>query len=166
MSLCPSGEKLLYFATMKSIALISPFLLLFIACNSSDKEETKSDNDMDAARNFLEAALKGDYKHASVYMLRDSANQEYLNVSERSYQHRSPEAKSKLKAASLRFFDTKQVNDSTTVTVFANSYTNKKDTLRIVRVNGQWLVDLKYLFEHGMDTSNYSQKNKIDTIQK
>ena len=121
---------------------------------------------MDAARNFLDAALKGDYKHASVYMLQDSANREYLNVSERSYQNRSPDAKTKLKAASLRFFDTQQVNDSTTITVFANSYANKKDTLRIVKRSGQWLVDLKYLFEHDMDTSNYKQNNKIDTIQK
>jgi hypothetical protein len=136
-----------------------------MACNS-DKQEAKSDNDMDAARNFLDAALRGDYKHASVYMLQDSANQEYLNVSERSYQNRNPDAKAKLKAASLRFFDTQQVNDSTTITVFANSYANKKDTLRIVKRNGQWLVDLKYLFEHDMDTSNYNQRNKIDTIQK
>jgi hypothetical protein len=150
---------------MKSIAVIFSFLLLLMACNS-DKQEAKSDNDMDAARNFLDAALRGDYKHASVYMLQDSANQEYLNVSERSYQNRNPEAKAKLKAASLRFFDTQQVNDSTTITVFANSYANKKDTLRIVKRNGQWLVDLKYLFEHDMDTSNYNQRNKIDTIQK
>src|SRR4029078_4554189 len=152
---------------MKSIALIFSFLFFLMACNSSDKEAgTRSDNDMDAARNFLNAALKGDYKQASVYMLRDSANQEYLNVSERSYQHRSPDAKAKLKTASLRFFDTNQVNDSTTITVFANSYTNKRDTFRILRINGQWLVDLKYLFEHSMDTSHYNQKNKIDTIQK
>jgi hypothetical protein len=150
---------------MKSIAVIFSFLLLLMACNS-DKQEAKSDNDMDAARNFLDAALRGDYKHASVYMLQDSANQEYLNVSERSYQNRNPDAKAKLKAASLRFFDTQQVNDSTTITVFANSYANKKDTLRIVKRNGQWLVDLKYLFEHDMDTSNYNQRNKIDTIQK
>jgi hypothetical protein len=150
---------------MKSIAVIFSFLLLLMACHS-DKQEAKSDNDMDAARNFLDAALRGDYKHASVYMLQDSANQEYLNVSERSYQNRNPDAKAKLKAASLRFFDTQQVNDSTTITVFANSYANKKDTLRIVKRNGQWLVDLKYLFEHDMDTSNYNQRNKIDTIQK
>jgi hypothetical protein len=151
---------------MKSIALISSFLFLLVSCNNSDKEaEIKSDNDMDAARNFLEAALKGDYKHASVYMLQDSANQEYLNVSDRGYQRLSPDEKAKLKAASLRFFDTKQVNDSTTITVFANSYKNDMDTLRVVRANGQWLVDLKYLFEHDMDTS-FKQKNRIDTIQK
>jgi hypothetical protein len=152
---------------MKTIALISSFLFLLMACSNSDNEDgTKSDNDMDAARNFLDAALKGDYKVASTYMLKDSANLEYLNVTQRGYKNLSPDEKAKLKGASLRFFDTKQVNDSTTVTVFANSYKNDKDTLRIVRTNGRWLVDLKYLFEHDMDTSIYKQKNKIDTIQK
>jgi len=135
-----------------------------MACNP--EQETKSDNDMDAARNFLDAALKGDYKDASVYMLKDSANLEYLNVTKRSYQRLSPDERTKLKAASLRFFDTQQINDSTTITIFANSYKNDKDTLRIVKTNGQWLVDLKYLFEHDMDTSKYNQRNKIDTIQK
>src|SRR6476646_11092763 len=102
---------------MKSIALISSFLFLLMSCNS-DKQETKSDNDMDAARNFLDAALKGDYKDASAYMLKDSANLEYLNVTERSYQRLSSDEKSRLKATSLRFFDTNQVNDSTTITIF------------------------------------------------
>ncbi len=121
---------------------------------------------MDAARNFLNAALKGDYKDASAFMLKDSANLEYLNVTERGYKNLSPDEKSKLKASSLRFFDTKQVNDSTTITIFANSFKNDKDTLRILKINGQWLVDLKYLFEHDMDTSKYNPRNKIDTIQK
>src|SRR5205085_12230007 len=120
---------------MKSIATIF-LIFLLVACNNSDQEaETKSDNDMDAARNFLDAALKGDYKNASTYMLQDSANKEWLNVAQRGYQRYSPDEKSKLKSASLRFFDTKQVNDSTTITVFANSYKNKKDTLRIVKMN-------------------------------
>ncbi|HEY0434503.1 MAG TPA: hypothetical protein VGC95_11555, partial [Chitinophagaceae bacterium] len=71
-----------------------------------------------------------------------------------------------LKSASLRFYDTRQVNDSTTVTIFANSYKNDKDTLKMVKVNSQWLVDLKYLFEHDMDTNIYQRKQNIDTIHK
>src|SRR6476661_8235896 len=110
---------------MKSPALIISLLFVLMACNS--EQETKSDNDMDAARNFLDAALKGDYKDASVYMLKDSANLEYLNVTKRSYQRLSPDERTKLKAASLRFFDTQQLNDSTTITIFANSYKNDKD---------------------------------------
>ena len=121
---------------------------------------------MDAARNFLDAALKGDFRNASTYMLQDSANLGYLNVTQRNYQHLDAIKKDSLKNASLRFYDTKQVNDSTTITIFANSYKNDKDTLRILRVNGQWLVDLKYLFQHDLDTNHYGQKPGIDTISK
>ena len=159
----------LYFANMKSILkYIFSLSVLLAACNGSGKQadEAKSDNDMDAARNFLEEALKGDFSAASGYMLRDSTNAGYLNIAERIYKGKPPGEKDSLKSATLRFYDTRQVNDSTTITVFANSYKNKKDTLKIVRRSGQWLVDLKYLFEHDMDTTNFEQHKKIDTIQK
>jgi hypothetical protein len=151
---------------MKPIAIISSLLLLLIACKNNETTEPSSDSDMDAARNFLDAALKGDFKEANKYMLQDSANRDYLFLSERSYQRIIPEKKDSMRKASLRFFDTRQVNDSTTITIFANSYRNDKDTLRIVRRSGQWLVDLKYLFEHDMDTNIYMKNNKIDTVQK
>ncbi len=141
---------------------------LLLACNNSDKQgkENKSESDIDAARNFLEAALKGNYKEASVYMLQDSTNLGYLTVTERSYRGLNPDEKNNLKEASLRFFDTKKINDSTTITVFANSYRNDKDTLKIVREGDLWLVDLKYLFEHDMDTLFNNQLIKTDTIHK
>ncbi len=121
---------------------------------------------MDAARNFLDAALKGNYKQASNYMLQDSTNLGYLDATKRSYQRLTPDERDSLRDASLRFYDTRQVNDSTTITIFSNSYKNDKDTLRILRKNGQWLVDLKFLFDHDMDTMHYKQNSKIDTIQK
>jgi len=161
--------KSTYFARMK-LSPIFVYLLfsLLLACNNSDKQgkENKSESDIDAARNFLEAALKGNYKEASVYMLQDSTNLGYLTVTERSYRGLNPDEKNNLKEASLRFFDTKKINDSTTITVFANSYRNDKDTLKIVREGDLWLVDLKYLFEHDMDTLFNNQLIKTDTIHK
>jgi hypothetical protein len=124
----------------------------------------KSDSDMDAARNFLEAALKGDYKLASTYMVQDSTNIGYLDVTARKYNQMGGEEKRNLRNASLRFYNPLLENDSTTITVFSNSYKNDKDTLKIVKQNGQWLVDLKYLFEHDMDTT--LNKPVIDTIHK
>ena len=121
---------------------------------------------MDAARNFLEAALKGDYSTASNFMLQDSTNLGYLDVTKRSYEKLPAEDKTNLKEASLRFYDPLLQNDSTTVIVFSNSFRNDKDTLRIIKQNGQWLVDLKYLFEHDMDTVLNHRINKIDTIHK
>jgi len=142
------------------------FLFIFTNCNNSDKEtkEGKSESDVDAARNFLDAALKGDFKLASSYMVQDSTNLGYLAVTERKYGQMDGDQKRNLRNASLRFYSPLLQNDSTTITVFANSYKNDKDTLRIIKKNGQWLVDLKYLFEHDLDTT--LNKPVIDTIHK
>jgi hypothetical protein len=154
---------------MKSgIIIVVSFLLFFTNCNNSDKqaEENKSESDMDAARNFLEAALKGNYKDASTYMLRDSTNMGYLAVTERKYNQMDVDEKRNLRNASLRFYDPLLQNDSTTITVFSNSYKNDKDTLKIVKENDQWLVDLKYLFDHDMDTTIRKPVIITDTIHK
>jgi hypothetical protein len=41
---------------------------------------------------------------------------------------------------------------------------NDPDTLRILKIKGQWLVDLKYLYEHDMDTMQI-KTNKRDTLK-
>lgn len=148
----------------RPLAIFSLFFLF--SCNNSDKEakEGKSESDIDAARNFLDAALKGDFKLASSYMIQDSTNMGYLAVTERKYSQMDAEQKRNLRNASLRFYDPLLQNDSTTITVFSNSYKNDKDTLRIEKKNGQWLIDLKYLFEHDLDTT--LNKPVIDTIHK
>jgi hypothetical protein len=144
---------------------VLPFLLVMFSCNNSDQAagEKKSVTDIDAARNFLEAALKGDFKDASNYMLQDSTNTGYLFYTEEKYKPQTTEEKRELKEASLHFYEpTRRPNDSTTILIFSNSYKNDKDTLKIVRQQGKWLVDLKYLFLHDDDTLY----NKPDPIQK
>ena len=44
------------------------------------------------------------------------------------------------------------MNDSTTILIYSNSFKNDHDTLKILRINSQWLVDFKYLYEHDSDT--------------
>jgi len=39
------------------------------------------------------------------------------------------------------------VNDSTTIIHYSNSYKNKPDSLKIIRINGQWFVDLNFTFQ-------------------
>jgi hypothetical protein len=147
---------------MKRIVTLA-FLFIILSCNNSAKEtEKKADSDIDAARNFLEAALKGNFQEASNYMLQDSTNTGFLDGRARTYQNLSREEKTNMKEASLHFYEPSlRPNDSTTILIFSNSYKNDKDTLRILKQQGKWLVDLKYLFTHDSDTL----LNKIDTIQ-
>jgi type IV secretory pathway component VirB8 len=129
-------------------------LLLFYSCNNKDtKTPAKSENDIDAAREFIRSALDGKFEQAKTYLLKDSSNMQYMDVAERSYEKIDPDTKNGYRSSSINIHNVTPVNDSTTIVIFSNSLKNDKDTLRIIKTNGQWLVDLKYLYEHSMDTT-------------
>lgn len=128
-------------------------LIMLIACKESQKKTGESENNIDAARNFIRAALDGKYTEARNYMLSDSVNTNFMDVAERSYQRESQENKDGYRSASINILSIKHpVKDSVTVVIFSNSYKNNPDTLKVIKLNGQWLVDFKYLYLHDEDT--------------
>ena len=140
---------------MKRNSIIFLFLLCcFYACKSNDKKPTgKSDNSIDAARNFIRSALDGRFDEARTFMLPDSSNINYMDVAERSFQNTDQGVKNNYRSSTILIHNVNDINDSTTILIYSNSYKNDKDTLRVVKVKNQWLVDLKYLFEHSSDTT-------------
>lgn len=133
---------------MKRTFLYFLFLLfLFPSClpDKADKEEP-SDSDIDAARSFVQAALRGNYERAKQHMVHDSANDERLDAVSRI--PRTPDEKQGLWDASINIHSRKLLNDSTSIIIYSNSfYKDNKDTLKVVKKDGQWLVDFKYLFD-------------------
>jgi hypothetical protein len=148
----PSGQSCFFVLCRmrKSIpAVLILTCLSMMACKSNDKKNAKSENKVDAARNFIRAALDGKFADAATYMLQDSVNLNWLDVAERSYQRADQTVKDGYRAASIRFpGDMVNLNDSTSIIIFSNSFKNDPDTLRLVKVNNNWLVDLKYLYQH------------------
>ena len=139
------------------IAFLSLTLLSLLSCQEK-KTASASESDLDAARNFIQAALSNDFKKASQYMLDDSLNRNYLEVTARSFDHLDPDTKEKYRGASIRIHQpVTYLNDSTTIVIYSNSYKNDLDTLRVCRKDGNWMVDLKYLFEHE-PASNHEKK--------
>jgi hypothetical protein len=135
---------------MKRLIQISTLLILF-ACNNSpnEPEVIKPENGMDAAGKFLRAALDGDYKKARTYLVNDSTNNQIIDIYEKDYNNSlPPEDKKAYKTASIRFLkETHEVNDSTTIVHYSNSYKNRPDSLKIIKVNGQWFIDLNFTFQ-------------------
>ena len=151
----------------KYITIISSSLFLFLAgCNNSGREGTAaSENDIDAARNFIRAALDGKFNEAKGFLFNDSSNTEYFDAYQRNYQKVEPEIKRDYRESSINIHTVTQLNDSTTVVIYSNSYRNDHDTLKVLKRNNQWLVDLKYLFQHDADSTLIPRQGKIDTIK-
>jgi hypothetical protein len=128
------------------------FLLFIFSCTNSNQESAsgKPENDVDAARMFIRNALDGKYSDARKLMLQDSLNLELLDAFQHNYETRmSREDKRGYRESSINMHDVRQVNDSTTIVNYSNSFKNKKDSLKLIRKNGDWLVDFKYSFAGG-----------------
>lgn len=133
------------------------FLLFFaIACKEGDKKiPGKSENNLDAARNFIRAALDGKFNEARSFLLPDSVNINYMDIAERSYQRADQNTRDGYRTSSINIIDVKNpIRDSVTVVIFSNTFKNDPDTLKLIKSGGQWLVDLKYLYLHQEDTTH------------
>jgi len=129
------------------------FLLFFAAvtlinCKSKDNNPSTPDTDIDAARNFIRAALDGKFDDARKLMLIDSNNTWFLSNAQRIYEKMPADTVNAYRTASIRIHNISKTNDSTTLVIYSNSYRDDHDTLRVVRANDKWLVDLKFLFMH------------------
>ena len=136
---------------MKKFLPFAALTFLF-ACNDSPKEPeilVKPENGLEAASQFIRAALDGDVKKARTFIINDSTNKQILDIYENKYNHVfSPQDKKEYKEASIRFLkETHQVNDSVTIVHYSNSYKNKPDSLKVIRMNGQWFIDMNFMVQ-------------------
>lgn len=124
------------------------FLQFFCACgNEKDEKLPAAENDVDAARNFIRAALDGHYDEAREIVLQDSVNNAWIDLFKRAYQSRlSLSDKAGYRNASINISEVRTVTDSTTIVRYSNSFKKQNDSVKVVRRNGEWLVDLKYSF--------------------
>lgn len=131
---------------MRSLLFSFLFLQFFCACNN-DAQPASSEDDIGTARNFIRSALDGDYDKARGYMIQDSVNLQYLDAFEHNYKDRmTREDKMGYRESSITIHNVNAINDSVTVVQYSNSFKNKNDSLKVVRNNNAWLVDLKYSF--------------------
>ena len=129
-------------------------LILILSCNDNDKPKepevpVKPEAWQEAAQQFIRAALDGDYTKARTFLITDSTNKQTIDRYENYYNNSRPaDQKKAFKTASIHFLkETHQVNDSVTIVHYSNSYSNKPDSLKVIKINGQWLIDLNFTFQ-------------------
>ncbi len=133
-------------------AIIMKYVFIFlctalVACGG-DNEYQKAEDAQDAGREFIRATLDGDHDKARFYLFKDTTNLLLLKQHTLNYDQQSARDKKEFRASSIRPVEIRAVNDSVTLFKYHNTFhSNDTTTLRIIRVNGEWLVDLKSIIK-------------------
>jgi hypothetical protein len=116
----------------------------FIACQSPEGYK-KAEDAQEAAREFIQATLEGNEPKALFYLYKDPSDNNLMLLREwkKSYDRLAAEEKTNYQSASIIVAGSKTVNDSVVQFTYSNSFKKQKTTLKIVRKNGEWLVDFK-----------------------
>lgn len=123
------------------------FCLLAAFCSCGNNAAFKKAEDAeDAGREFIRASLDGNYDKALFYLAKDSTqtNVMLLDKWKKDYNRRSEEDKVRYKDANIIAIKIEPINDSTVNYRYTNTFEIKDTTtIKIIKVNGDWLVDLK-----------------------
>ncbi len=122
------------------------YCIFFFASCSSKKDLPNTD--IEVAKTFVKYVLENDFKEASTLVAKDAANDVFLKQLEKSQQEKwTKEEAVQYKNADVIIFEVSNVNDTISIINYANSYKVKeKSKVKVVKINGQWMVDLKYTF--------------------
>ena len=122
--------------------------LLLISCNS---EKSVPNTDIEVARAFIQNILDNKFEEAERFVLKEETNEEYFKLFKTEYKSKSKEELENYRNADIIINEIAPVNDSISIINYSNSYIrDKSNKLKMVRVEGQWLVDLKYTFSGNM----------------
>ena len=122
----------------------SVFALWAISCNSS--EEVDKSDPLISGRGFIEASLKGNYKVAEKYLLKDSTNMEYFQGLKDFNSKLDAETRRGYSDANIIIDSSISKSDSVDIIYYSNSFKNKLSKIKLVKKNNDWLVDFKYTF--------------------
>ena len=115
--------------------------LALAACNTHSYK--RAEDAEEAGTEFIRASLDGNYEKASFYLYTDSTNQMLISKWKQDYDRLDHEDQKKYRDADILPINIQTVNDSVTSYTYANTYKKDTTTIKVIRINGTWLVDLK-----------------------
>lgn len=127
---------------MKPAYILFSFVLLILSCKESAKQPQTA---LDTGRDFIRSSLDGNFKSAEQLLLKDSQNVQMFESYKTYYERLSEDKKQHYRQASYNINKYLDVDDSTSIINYSNSYMNKPMEIKLMRMNGKWLVDFKYI---------------------
>jgi hypothetical protein len=130
---------------MKRAFIILTVITILVAACNNEANVDKSDP-LTSGRGFIEASLKGDYKIAEKYLLKDSTNLEYFSGLKDFNTKLDAETRRGYTDANIIIDSSISKSDSVNIIYYTNSFKNKPSKIKLVKQKNDWLVDFKYTF--------------------
>ena len=128
----------------RSLFLICFSVILFLGCN---EKKSLPDSDIDVARTFIRNIQDNNFDEAANFILTDQENKAALAKLKKDATSKSTSELEKYQMADIIIDEIEPLNDSVSIINYAiSSNRTQKNKLKLIKRNGQWLVDLKYTF--------------------
>jgi len=125
---------------MRKILLFTTILLT--ACGGKQQDYHKAENALDAGREFIGSCLQGDFAKAAFFLLPNEKNSQQLKEIEKAYREKDKEGRQQFRSASINIAGVTEVNDSTTIITYSNSFDKLPHTIQVLKQEDRWLVDI------------------------
>ena len=133
----------------RTLAVIVAFALLLLSCNNDKKSSPLTDTDV--ATTFIRDILDNKINDAEQYILKDTTNIQYFESFKQAYLKKDKAELEQFKSADIIINEISNVNDTVSIINYSNSYKkDSKNVLKVVRIDGKWLIDFKYTFSGNM----------------
>ena len=121
------------------------FTVILVACNQPEGFK-KPEDGLDAGREFVRAVLDGDFNKAQMYVLPEEDDIRLFNRYKTYVKKRSEKERLSLKSSSIQINKVEELNDSTTIINYANSYSKEPVDIKVIKKDGEWWIDFSYTF--------------------
>ncbi|MEP6711965.1 MAG: hypothetical protein ABJA37_06105 [Ferruginibacter sp.] len=118
-------------------------VFLFSCANDTEKHPQTA---LDTGRDFIRASLDGNFKNAEALLLKDTQNLQLFDSYKAYYERLPADKKKNYKEASYEINKYVDIDDSTSIINYSNSFMKKPMEIKLVRVNKLWGVDFKYTY--------------------
>lgn len=119
-----------------------------VTLGSCHEKSATPTSDIEVATTFIKDVLNNNFKDAKTLVLPEEMNNQYFELAKKDFENKSPEELAQYKKSVIIINELKNVNDSLTIVNYSTSYKKAvKSEVKVVRKNGQWLVDLKHTFQ-------------------
>lgn len=127
---------------MKLLTILS--LTFLFACNGNSNNRPQTA--VDTGREFIRASLDGDFTKAESLILKDTQNVQLFESYKLFYNKLPADKKINYQKASYVINKYQDLNDSTTIINYSNSYMKKPMDIKVARNNNTWEIDFKYTY--------------------